>query len=310
MWLPLVMTSAPRPLISSRISFVTPNPEAAFSTFTITKSMPMEETISGRRSFTARRPGDPKTSATKSRFTRRGSLRVLHGARLPDHDDLDLAGILELPLHTARHVARELRRPRVVDVLRLDHDAHLAARLDGVGLLHPGERVGDLLERLEALDVVLDALPPRARARARDRVGRHDEHGVEVLGRRVVVVVAHRLHDLRRLAILGAEVHGDLRVRALHLVRHGLPQVVEEPRALRQLDVEAELRRHHPADPGDFLRMLENVLAVGRAVLEPAQELHDLRVHAVDAHLEDRGVAQLDDLLVDLLLDLRDDLLD
>jgi ABC-type antimicrobial peptide transport system ATPase subunit len=58
----------------------------------------MEETISGRSSRTARRPGEPYTSATKRKFTvgfrSRRLLGVLHRAGLPDHDDLDHAWIL------------------------------------------------------------------------------------------------------------------------------------------------------------------------------------------------------------------------
>src|SRR5512135_201295 len=101
------------------ISFVTPKPEAAFSTLATRKSIPIDVTSSGTRSRTARRPGDPKMSATKRMFT--GLLfRVFHGARFADDDHLDLAGILELPLDAPRHVVRQLERPRVVDDLRLD----------------------------------------------------------------------------------------------------------------------------------------------------------------------------------------------
>src|SRR5512138_1067183 len=155
MWFPLVMHPTPSPFTSSRISFVTPKPAAAFSTFTMTRSIPIEETISGRRSLSARRPGDPKMSAMKRRFTP-GLARVFHGARLADHHDLDLAGVLQLALDAAGDVAGELGGPRVVHVLRLHHDAHLAPGLDRVGLLDPREGVGDLLQRLQALHVVLD----------------------------------------------------------------------------------------------------------------------------------------------------------
>src|SRR5512143_3878116 len=111
MWLPLVMQPTPSAFTSSRMSLVTPKPAAAFSTLTITKSIPMEETISGRRSLMARRPGEPKMSATKRMFTR-ASAGVFHGARLADHHDLDLPRVLELPLHAAGDVARELRGAR------------------------------------------------------------------------------------------------------------------------------------------------------------------------------------------------------
>src|SRR5258705_2045088 len=99
-------------------------------------------------------------SATNRMFM--ALLGVLHRAGLADDDDLDLPRILKLPLDTARDIGGQLDRAGVVHVLRLDHDAHLAARLDGIRLFHTGEAIGDLLERLEALDVVLDALPASA----------------------------------------------------------------------------------------------------------------------------------------------------
>src|SRR2546425_12937284 len=193
------MHSTPSDFSSSRISFVTPNPAAAFSTLAIRKSIPIEEVSSGRRSRTARRPGEPKMSAMKRMFTW-ALAGVLHRPRLADHHDLDLAGILKLLLHLARDVGGELKRPRVVHVLGLDQDPDLATRLDGEGLLHAGEAVRDLLQGFKPLDVVLDALPARSGTRARDRVGRHDEGGIEILHGGIVMVVADRLDDIGRLA--------------------------------------------------------------------------------------------------------------
>jgi hypothetical protein len=58
-WFPLVIASMPSSFSSSRMSFVTPKPAAEFSTFPTTKSMPIEETMSGTSSRTAFRPGAP-----------------------------------------------------------------------------------------------------------------------------------------------------------------------------------------------------------------------------------------------------------
>src|SRR6185503_2583474 len=148
------MHSMPSDFSSVRMSRVTPNPAAAFSTFAIRKSIPIEETSSGTRSRTARRPGAPKMSAMNRMFTCEALAGVLHRPRLADHDHLDLSGILELLLHLARDVGRELERSRVVDVLGLDQDPDLAPRLDRERLLHAGKAVRDLLERLQALHVV------------------------------------------------------------------------------------------------------------------------------------------------------------
>jgi hypothetical protein len=60
---------------------------------------------------------------------RQKSFRVLDRTRLPDDRHLDLAGILQFALDAARDVLREPDRLLVGDLLALDHDAHLAARL-------------------------------------------------------------------------------------------------------------------------------------------------------------------------------------
>ena len=63
-------------------------------------------------------------------------------------------------------------------------------------------------------------------------------------------------------------------------------------------------------EEGDLLRVLEDVLAVGVAVAQPAEELDQLRVHARDLELEEGRVPLLLDALLELRLDLLDDLLD
>src|SRR5208337_1485338 len=63
-------------------------------------------------------------------------------------------------------------------------------------------------------------------------------------------------------------------------------------------------------DDGHFLGMGEDVLAIARAVVEPAQSLDELGRHIVQADVEDDFLAFLVDLLGDLSRDLLDDLLD
>ena len=56
--------------------------------------------------------------------------------------------------------------------------------------------------------------------------------------------------------------------------------------------------------------MLEDVLAVGRPVLQLAHELDQLGMEVLDAELVGRRLAFLPDLLLELGLDVLDDLLD
>src|SRR5262249_41960485 len=81
---------------------------------------------------------------------------VVVGAGLARGGGLDLAGVLDLLLDLLDDVAGEPDRLEIVDLLGVDDDAHLAAGLDRERLLDAGEGVGDLLERLEPADVVLD----------------------------------------------------------------------------------------------------------------------------------------------------------
>ena len=100
------------------------------------------------------------------------------------------------------------------------------------------------------------------------------------------------------------------RVRALDLVRHRLADVVQERRALRRLDSGAELRGHHAAEVDDLERVLEHVLAVARAVAEPAEDLDQLLVEVAAVRLEHGLLAGLLDVVLDLGLGLVVHLLD
>src|SRR2546428_669810 len=57
------------------------------------------------------------------------------------------------------------------------------------------------------------------------------------------------------------------------LVGERLADVVEKPHALGELGVGADLRRHHPGEPGHLLRVLETVLAEGGRSEEHTSEL-------------------------------------
>ena len=96
----------------------------------------------------------------------------------------------------------------------------------------------------------------------------------------------------------------------LLLVGQRLADVVEEPHALGELDVGADLRRHHPGQPRDLFRVLEAVLTVRGAELHPADQLHQLGVQPLHADLEAGLLALLLQVLLHVPLDLLDDLLD
>src|SRR5437773_1495320 len=234
----------------------------------------------------------------------------IHRPGLADDDHLDLARVLELALDLAGDLIRQLARLGVVDGVRGYDDAHLASRLDRDHLLHTGEVARDLLELGEPLHVCLERFAPRPGARARDGVRGLNDHADRRLVRHVVVVRGDAVDDDGMLAVLRGDFDAQLHVGAVVLVRQHLPDVVEQRAALGELRVELQLRRHDPREPGHFLRVLQDVLSVGRAVLHAAHELHELRVHPLDAGLVDRLLARLEDARLDLGPGLADHLFD
>ena len=99
-------------------------------------------------------------------------------------------------------------------------------------------------------------------------------------------------------------------MRPLHLVADGLADVVEQRRALRRLHAGLQLGRHDPAQVDDLERVLEDVLPVARPVAKPAEHSHELLVELAAVGLEDRLLAGLHDVLLELRLRLVVHLLD
>src|SRR5262245_45230994 len=79
------------------------------------------------------------------------SFGIVDGARFPDDGHFDLAGVFELVLDAARDVLGEPDGFLVRHLFALDHDADLAAGLEGERLRDALEGVGDPLQLLEAL---------------------------------------------------------------------------------------------------------------------------------------------------------------
>ena len=133
-------------------------------------------------------------------------------------------------LDLARDLVREEHGIVVADLLRLDDHPDLAARLEGVDAVDPLPLARQLLERLEALDVGLEALAARSGPRGRDRVGRDHEHRLDRLRLHLVMVRLDRVHDPVGLAVALRVAGGDERVRALLLVGQSLAEVVQKAR--------------------------------------------------------------------------------
>ena len=107
----------------------------------------------------------------------------------------------------SRAISCERSSPRVVvDLGRLDDHPDLPARLERVDALDPLCASASSSRAVKPLDVALEALAARARARGRDRVGGDQQHGLDRLRLHLVVVRLDRVHDALRLAVAAREV--------------------------------------------------------------------------------------------------------
>src|SRR4051794_1123698 len=339
MWLPDVMTSTPAPNSASAVETVSPMPPATFSPFAVTKSIPRSSWMPDSACSTATRPGLPMMSPIMSTRHAPGGLgaspfgglprparslrpitmpsaprpvllRVLDGPRLADDGDLDLARVRQVVLDLLHDVAGEPRRREVVDLLGPDEDADLASRLDGERALDAREALRDPLQVLEALDVRLHRLAACSWPRGADRVGDLDDRRLDAGELDLLVVGRDPVHDLERHVVLLGDARADAGVRPLDFVVDGLADVVEQAADLGSLDVGAQLGRDDRGDVARLDRVHEDVLAVRRAVLQPPEQLEQVRRQARDPRVVGCLVTGLADDEVDLRARLRDDLLD
>ena len=195
-------------------------------------------------------------------------------------------------------------------MVRGHDDAHFATRLDREHLFDALELRRELLEIAEPFHVGLVCLAPRSRPRARDRVGGLDDHAHRRFVRHIVVVRGDAVDDGRILAVLGRHFDAELDVGAVVLVGEDLADIVQQRAPLGEIDVELQLGGHHAGEIGDFLGMLEDVLAVRGAVLHPPDQFHQLGMHAANSGVVHRLLPRLDDAGIDVRLRLFHDLFD
>ena len=235
------------------------------------------------------------TSASSSSTNQTGATRAAGdgksqransvAAGFADDRHADLARVGEFLFHLLGDVAGDHLRLDVVDLVRLDHDPDLAARLHGEDLLDALLVRGDLLEALQPLDVHFQRLAARAGAAAAHRVGRLGEHGLDGADLDLVVVRLDRVHHVVGLAVLAGDLRADQRVAALDLVGERLADVVQHRAPLEQQRVHPQLAGHDAGDVRALDQVRQDVLAVGGAVAEPAEQGDQLGVHVGDAEL-------------------------
>ena len=167
-----------------------------------------------------------------------------------------------------------------------------------------------VFELFHPLDVAFERLAAGPGPGGAAGVGGGDEQRVGVLDAEVVVVAGGGVDHFAALAVALEQVGADLGVAAFGLVVGGLADVVQQAAPPGQHAVHADLFGQHPGQEGHLDAVPQHVLAVAGAEVEPAQEVDDPLVQAVDVDLLAGRLAQLLDVAIQLLLRLGDDLLD
>ena len=97
---------------------------------------------------------------------------------------------------------------------------------------------------------------------------------------------------------------------ALGLVVGRLADIVQQAAAASQRAVQTDLLRHHAGDEGHFNAVPQHVLAVAGAEMQPAQQVDQPLMQTADGQLLAGVLAELLDVLLQLLLRSGDDLFD
>src|SRR5437870_13282136 len=100
------------------------------------------------------------------------------------------------------------------------------------------------------------------------------------------MVSRHGHHHRLALAMLSKKVDAELEVCTLHFAIDGLADIVQKGSAHRDVCVEADLSGHQTRETSDLGGVIEHVLTVAGAVLQPAHEPQNFGMQVVKSQLE------------------------
>ena len=112
----------------------------------------------------------------------------------------------------------------------------------------------------------------------------------------LVVVGADGVADFGFLLVFLGEFHAADCVRQFRFVVGHLADVVQQTCAARRLGIQTQLGGHDACEVRRFAGVLQQVLAVGRAVFHFADHADQFGMQAVDAQVDRGAFADFDDL--------------
>ena len=182
--------------------------------------------------------------------------------------------------------------------------------MDGIGLGHAGIGQCQLFEVVKTFDIGFDDFAASTGTSAGDGVAHLYDGGQKRGLFDFIVVGADGVADFRFLFVFLGEFHAKKCMRQLGFLVGHLAYVVKQTCAACLLGIEAELGGHDGAEVGGFARVLQEVLAVRRAVFHFAHHTDEVGVQPVDAEVYSCAFAGLNDFFFDLLAHFGHDFLD
>ena len=237
-------------------------------------------------------------------------LGVCDGTRLADDCNLDLARIRHFVLYLCGDVSAQLLSLLIVDLVGTNDDTQFSACLDSVCLDHARVAHSDVFQVLEALDVSLHNLTTSTRTCTADGVADLNDGGQQCGHLHFVVVSTDSVAYLGLLLVLLSQLGSIKSVWQFGLLVGHLADVMQQASTLCLLRVESQFTCHDGAEVGCFASVLQEVLSVTAAILHLAYDANQFGMQSVYAQVDGGALAYLEDFLVDLLLDLRHNLLD
>ena len=95
------------------------------------------------------------------------------------------------------------------------------------------------------------------------------------------MVAVGGMHDFRFFIVPFENICADLGVAAFKLVIGGFADIVQEAGPTGEIAIQADHLGDHAGEKGDFDAMPEDILAVARAEMQPAEHVEHFGVHAM-----------------------------